>query len=157
MLKSPAIASSAIGREKYFLRVNFFWGIKVMRKITLLAVLCLALPSFLLAAPPPEKILKVKEKTLDAPTGISVIYEPKKEEMPLDSMIFLWTIENDFKKKTQWNCFIDESTKINMNGKPVSEETYSKWQEKGQSSASVEIKFDYSFHNKKLCREISLK
>ena len=126
-------------------------------KIVLLAVFCLVLPQFLFAAPPPEKILNVQQKTLNPAKGISVVYEPTTEEGNLDSIIFLWTIENDFGKEAQWNCFIDKSTKISLKGSPVAKETYAKWRENGQKAASADIKFDYSFHNRKLCREISLK
>ena len=126
-------------------------------KFGLFVVFCFALPQFLLAAPPPEKILNAQQKTLSPAKGLTVVYEPTTEEGSLDSFIFLWAIENDSGNETQWNCFIDKSTKISYKGNPMAKEAYAKWKENGQKATSADIKFDYSFHNRKLCKEISLK
>lgn len=99
---------------------------------------------------------KIFEKAHKSSKSIQVKYSEKIDEKDWNKMIFEWAVENDWGQTTQWDCRVDETTKVLNSKKQVPFSEFSQWQDKGKTMKSFKALFDYSFRNKKQCREIHL-
>ena len=127
-----------------------------MKKVSIfLAVLCFVLsqsPSF-----GSEFHTKIRDKALNPPKGLSAAYIYADDENDLNRISFSWLIENGMGEKGQYDCHVDKATKVLSNdGKEIPLSEYSKWEEKEYKAKSAKLKYNYSYHNKKLCTEIQL-
>ncbi len=126
-----------------------------MKKVAIfLAVVCFVLsqnPSF-----GSEFQTKIRDKALNPPGGLTIKYVYADEKDYPNSIAFSWSILNEAGTTGQYDCRVDETTKILSDGKEIPLSEYSKWEEKGHKAKDAKLKYNYSFHNQKVCKEIHL-